>query len=157
MKKTILALACMASLALLTACGGGSSKKQLKGDELKDATEKMVEQSTKGKELNKAGKAKLASLGKTEKGKRLVARDDWPNDGKIEIYIVQQDDEGDWYSEVYHFFYDTEVGRKNYNYKSYAKKSDDAGLWILTKLSTSYSSWQEAYDKCKENGYKIVE
>lgn len=157
MKRLLYITICLVAAIMFAVSCGGNSNKQLKDGDMDQATEKMVKEASKGKDFTKAGKEKLASLGKTEKDKRVVARSDWPKDNKVEIFVVVPDDMGGWYSEVYHFFYDTEDGKKNYNYKTYAEKNDDAGLWILTKLSQSYSSWQEAYDKYKDNGDTIIE
>jgi len=116
----------------------------------------------------KEGKAKMTSLGKTEKDKLIVCTDLWRNDHYMQVFVVQkgeEDEEGEevgWYSRVYHFYYDTERGKRNYasyleNGEAYYEEHSATGLWILTAKSASYSSWQEAYDKYKENGNTFVE
>jgi hypothetical protein len=147
------------AIGLVTvSCGGRGSNRQLKGEALEKATDKMVTDASAGKSFTKAGQTKIASFGKTEKDKRIVAYDEFPNDNKYEYYVVVNED-GGWSSSNYRFFFNSEDGKRYYGYvnEDYIREKDDNGLWVKTKLGSSYSSWQEAYDHYKNEGYKMVE
>ena len=138
-------------------CGGGGGQKQ--GAALDKATEKMVEEASKGMSFTKAGQTKIASFGKTEQGKRIVAYDDYPNSSYCEYYIVGNVGYG-WGSTVYRIHYDTEQGKRYYNRyieDTPINDKDDNGLWIEKRASQEFSSWQAAYDNYKNEGSKIVE
>ncbi|MCL2039220.1 MAG: hypothetical protein FWG85_02185 [Bacteroidetes bacterium] len=149
-----LVLIALAVGLVMVACGG--SQKQ--DADLKKATEKMVEEAIKGASFTKSGQTKIDSFGKTEKDKRIVAYDVFPNDNKYEYYVVVYDD-GGWVSSNYRLFFDSEDGKRYYGYvnEDYIAEKDDNGLWVKTKLESGYSSWQEAYDHYKNEGYKFVE
>ena len=142
---------------VMVSCGGGDGG-QKQGSDLEEATAKMVEESLNGTSFTKSGQTKIASFGKTEKDKRVVAYDEFPNDNKYEYYVVEYDG-GGWISSNYRFFFDSEDGKRYYGYvnEDYIAEKDDNGLWVKTKLESGYSSWQEAYDHYKNEGYKMVE
>jgi hypothetical protein len=170
--KNVAAIAACLAAAIMFAisCGGNANKKQ----NANTATEKTAQTETKA-EAPKGGTvvvsqttkpadytawvlAKIALLGKTEKDKRVVSTNQWPMDDYVEVAVVEG--EGDeWGSSIYHFYYDTERGRNRYNGydSSYVDEKDDASLWILTRKSGRFSSWQDACDRRKENGDTIVE
>jgi hypothetical protein len=149
----------MAIGLVMVSCGGRSNaQQQLKGEALEKATEKMVDNASAGQSFTKAGQTKIASFGKTEKDKRVVAYDVFPNDNKYEYYVVEYDN-GEWISSNYRFFFDSEGGKRYYGYvdADYIEEKDDNALWVKTKLGSGYSTWQEAYDDFKNEGYKFVE
>ena len=157
-KKIKIGLMALAIGLVITSCGGGGGAKQLKGDDLEKATEKMVNEAASGQKFTKAGQAKINSFGKSEKGKRIVAYDVFPRDHKYEYYVVEGEN-GAWSSSNYRFFFDSEDGKRYYGYvnEDYIDEKDDNALWVKTKLSSDYSSWQEAYDHFKNEGNKMVE
>ena len=140
-------------------CGGGQQQSS-NAEKAEKAINEQIEQSNKGGGLSKTGEAKLASFGKTEKGKRIVAYMEYKNAYDVDVV---SDDNGKLYLEGYKFYFDNESGKQAYEYyvesnkRSIEEKSED-GLWIYPRrLGDRTDTWQEAYDEYKNDGWKIIE
>ena len=139
---------------VVVSCGGKSNAQQ-------STAMPETQTATKGGDLSKAGKEKLASFGKTEKDKQIVAYREWEKANSYEV-VVGMGEGSDWGNEVYWFYFDTEKGRSEYeryiknNQRSIRETSDD-GLWIYTRQQGNATSWQELYDRFKNDGFIIIE
>ena len=160
LKNSLIALLSIGMV--MVSCGGGGSKQQSAEQNAQEATDKMVKQAASENDFTAAGKAKIASLGKSEKDKRLVVRSDDKDGCEISVYEWKN---GDYLFITYTFFYSSKKEKYDRICKSRQRsivEKDDNALWYREDYETSAKSWQERYSQFKDDpdykgAYTIVE
>jgi hypothetical protein len=121
--------------------------------------DKGVKDAAATNDFTAAGKAKIASLGKSEKGKRLVVRSDARWGCSISVYTWEN---GEYRYYGYTFLYSSRKSDFDDESKGerVTEKSAD-GLWYLKAGETNAKTWQERYDEFTtepySKDYKVVE
>jgi len=125
-----------------------------------EVTDRAVQRAATKNDFTAAGKAKIDSLGKSEKGKRLVVRFDAMWGAEITVSTWEEvDGEAYFRQNKYTFYYSSRKASYDSSVKSMgaSEKSDD-GLWLLKEGAYAKMSWQEYYDRMKKNSdYKVIE
>jgi hypothetical protein len=158
-KNSVIALAI--GLVMIS-CGGGNSKQQEATPETKTEqaaqSDVVTSKYTKAENYTAGALAKMKSLGKTEKNKRLVTAggsSDWT------VYTVYTFENGQCIDKSEYTFCKKDINKELFAAKcSLAKEVNETDLWAHHSYGTDKGDWQSWYDTAKkiENlGNKVVE
>ena len=163
MRNVAAAFACLAVM-MMTACGGGSGNKQsdnaseTQSETKATTTDVALSKYTKAEDYTAGALAKMKSLGKTEKDKRLVTvggSGDWT------IYTVYTFENGQCVDKSEYTFCRKTINAELFAAtKNLAKEANEADFWAHHSYGSESGTWQSWYDTAKkiENlGNKVLE
>ena len=166
LRRTGAIVLCLAAAMFAASCGGNASKKKAAdGATETEQTETkapkgsaMVSKYTKAEDYTAGALAKMASLGKTEKDKRLVTVG---GDEDHTVYTVRTFEGGKCTDNSKYEFCKTSINPELFAaYKEFATEVNDADKWTHTSYGDDTGDWQSWYDAAKkiENlGNKVLE
>jgi hypothetical protein len=149
-------------------CGGGGGKKQQNSNvsETTNEAKTTASQNIKSENYTEGATAKMNSLGKTEKDRRIVTVAlDKEDRTTYKVYTYANGKCTD-YSE--YVFFTTKSDKSDFDYEKTRARTGEAGeeineadLWFHVVWERDERSWKELYDLSKEKegygGNKVVE